>query len=220
MSFDAQQRQLALAALNELNAAEPNRTPAHLLGGDVAWGSDVVARVEAARDPANALAMRPHVVAPCQALASHRPLRLRCSCGRTLEFLALAPFATGVLVVSSPRLVPLESRGGGGVSDLAPIGTDDPEARWSLLAWEAHMQVRVQEAARTTAWDADGIHPVLGANVSLVGDTAKRTVFVCEHCAATHTLLNMTLLRQVLEAIANDERDIHLARAEATAAPR
>ncbi len=203
---------LAREALAELEAGEPDRSPVELLGGPVAWGLDPVSRVEAARDPANAPAMRPHVVAPCQQLPSHPALRLHCTCGRGLDYLALASFSTGVLVVSSPRRVPLKRREGG-TRDLAPIGDDRPEAIWTLSAWEASMRQRA--ASHATGWKPEP-HPALG-NAVVMGDTAKRQVFHCKGCGATHVFLNVTLLRLVLQAIEAGSRTLRVAGPAGTA---
>jgi hypothetical protein len=210
MSFSVQERRSAQAALVELVAVEPNREPVELNGEDLAWGTDKVALIEAERDPANAAAMRPHVVAACQRLLHHRPVRLRCTCGKHLEFLALAAFATGVQVVSSPRLVPPGARVGG-VADLAPVGDDDPDARWSLLSWERVMLKRDRTTVHTSSWQAPAVHSVLGPGAGVIGDACKRTTFICEACEATPTFLNVTLLRFMLEAIAADEAEIRVA---------
>ena len=203
---------LAREALAELEAEEPDRSPVELLGGQVAWGLEPLSRVEASRDPANAPAMRPHVVAPCQQLARHRALRLHCTCGRGLDFLALAAFATGVLVVSSPRLRPVKRREGGTL-DLAAIGKEDPEAEWTLSTWEASMWQRASSHA--TAWNPQP-HPALG-KAMVVGDAAKRQLFHCKGCGATHTLLNVTLLGLLLRAIAAGSRTVRLSGPPGTA---
>jgi hypothetical protein len=197
---------LARDALAELEAAEPDRSPVQLLGGRVAYGLEPVSRVEAARDPANAPAMRPHVVAPCQELASYPALRLHCTCKRGLDFLALAPFSTGVLVVSSPRRLPKKRRGGG-TQDLASPDDDHPDGPWTFSVWEASMLRRT--ASHSTGWMSES-HPALG-NVMVMGDTAKRQVFYCKGCGATHVFLNVTLLRLVLQAIAEGSESVPLA---------
>jgi hypothetical protein len=205
VSFDAQAARLAQAALDELDAEEPNPSPATLMGGEASWGHWLT-RVEADRDPANAPAMRPHVVAVCQQLSRYPAIRLHCTCGRGLDFLALAPFATGVLVVSSPSRLPKKLRSGGGVDALAPI--DPSEDSWSLTFWEQHMQQRAADAKHATSWDNPPAHAVLGPEASLVGDSAKRQTFTCTGCGATRTFKNVTLLRLVLQAIAAGERHV------------
>jgi hypothetical protein len=200
---------LAREALAELDADEPDLSPAELMGGTTAWGdSDSwVRQAEAARDPANAPTMRPHVVAPCQKLQSHSALRLHCTCGRGLDFLALASLATGVLVVSSPRLLPPKQRRGG-TQDLASVDDKDPNRPWTFAAWE-HMMSR-RSAMHRSSWQAPPIHPVLGPNAGVMGDTAKRQTFNCEGCGATHTFLNITLLRLTLKAIAEGKTEVRL----------
>ena len=202
---------LARAALAELGAAEPDRSPVDLLGGRVAYGLEPVSRVEAARDPANAPAMRPHVVAPCQRLASYPALRLHCTCERGLDFLALAPFATGVLVVSSPRRLPKKRRAGG-TQDLASPDDEHPDGPWTFSVWEASMLRRT--ASHSTAWMSEP-HPALG-DVMVMGDTAKRQVFYCKGCGATPVFVNVTLLRLVLQAIADGSESVRLADAAGT----
>jgi hypothetical protein len=179
------------------------------MGGPLAWGESWVTVVEAQRDPDNARVMRPHVIAPCQQLQRHRAMRLHCTCGKGLDYLALASLSTGVMVISSPRLLPPKRRQGG-PSDLASvIEGDDPEAIWALLPWEASMRQR--EAAHRTAWKAPESHPVLPPGSGVVGDTAKRQTFDCPKCGASHTFVNINLLRLVLQAIANGEPTVRLA---------
>ena len=207
MSFDSQvsPSEFARKALAELDAEEPNLTPAQLLGGPLAWGESWVAMVEAERDPANAPTMRPHVIAACQGLRFHRAMRLHCTCRKGLDYVALATLASGVLVVSSPTLLPPKRRAGG-PCDLGPVEGQDPESGWALIPWERTMRNRV--AAHQSAWKDEPIHPVLGYEVGIIGDSAKRQVFVCEKCGAAHTFLNITLLRLVLHAIAADQRSV------------
>jgi len=198
-------KRLARAALAELNAPEPDRTPAQLMGGQLAWGESWVTMVEADRDPANAPTMRPHVIAACQQLREHPALRSRCKCGKPLDFLALAAFSTGVLVVSSPKLLP-EERRGGGVLDFAPVDDSPPECGWALLPWEDLMRQRA--ARHRTAWHSDS-HPFLGPGAGVIGDTAKRQVFECAPgCGAVHVFRNATLLRLVLQAIADGSDEV------------
>jgi hypothetical protein len=44
----------------------------------------------------------------------------------------------------------------------------------------------------------------------VIGDTAKRQTFNCKACGATHTFLNVTLLRLVLQAIAAGKTNVRL----------
>jgi hypothetical protein len=200
--------ELARAALKELDAEDVDTSPAELMGGTLAWGESSVAMIEAERDPSNAPAMRPHVIAPCQKLQSQPALRLHCTCGKGLDYLALASLTSGVMVISSPTLLPPKRRTGG-PGDLGPIGTDDPEAGWALLPWEASMRDRA--ATHQTSWNSDVPHFALGENVIVVGDTAKRQTFHCEHCGATPTFKNIQLLRLVLKAVEIGERKVRLA---------
>lgn len=200
-------RELAKAALTELDAPEPDPAPAQLMGGPLAWGDGQVAMVEAARDPTNAPTMRPHVIAPCQKLQRYPALRLQCTCGKGLDFLALASFATGVLVVSSPRRLPPKLRGGG-LNDLVTVATEDPTRRWSFVPWERSMHERA--ASHRTAWQMPEEHPVLGPGAGVMGDAAKRQTFNCRACGATHTFVNINLLRLVLQAMATGERVVRV----------
>ena len=200
MSFARQHqdfRALARAALAELDAPEPDPSPAQLMGGPLAWGESWVTVVEADRDPANAPTMRPHVIAPCQKLQSHPALRLHCSCGKGLEFLALASL-NGVLVVSSPqRLLP--KLRGGGPNDLATVESDNPTRPWAFVPWERSMRTRL--ATHRGAWEVPPEHAALGPGAGVMGDAAKRQVFDCPACGASHTFVNITLLRMVLRAM-------------------
>ena len=219
MSFERQHldfRALARAALAELDAPEPDPSPAQLMGGPLAWGESWVTVVEATRDPANAPTMRPHVIAPCQKLQSHPALRLHCSCGKGLEFLALASL-NGVLVVSSPkRLLPKLRRGG--PNDLATVESDDPTRLWAFVPWERSMHSRL--AAHRGAWEVPTEHVALGPGAGVTGDAAKRQVFDCPACGASHTFVNITLLGMVLRAIEAGSHRVDIpAGARATAAP-
>jgi len=207
---------LARAALAELDAPEPNPSPAQLMGGPLAWGESWVTVVEAARDPANAPTMRPHVIAPCQKLQSHPALRLHCSCGKGLEFLALASL-NGVLVVSSPRrLLPKLRRGG--PNDLATVDSDDPTRLWAFVPWERSMRTRL--ATHRGAWEVPPEHAALGPGAGVVGDAAKRQVFDCPACGASHTFVNINLLRMVLRAMEAGSRRVEIPPGpRATAAP-
>jgi hypothetical protein len=187
------------------------------MGGSLAWGESWVTKVEAERDPANAPTMRPHVIAACQELRFHPAMRLHCTCRKGLEYLALASLATGVLVVSSPELLPPKRRGGG-PNDLGPVEGQDPEAGWALTPWERSMRNRV--AAHQSAWKDEPVHPILGLGAGVMGDTAKRQIFICKKCGATHTFLNITLLRLVLQAIASDQRSVRLGGLSAGNPPR
>lgn len=200
-------RELALAALAELNAPEPNPSPAQLMGGPLAWGGSPVTMVEAKRDPVNAPTMRPHVIAPCQKLQSHPALRLHCSCGKALTFVALASLSTGVLVVSSPYRRPKKLRQGG-PNDLATVS--DPSRPWALIPWEASMRERASQ--HQTAWTPGSPHPALGPGAGVIGDTAKRQTFACgaARCNAVHTFLNVNLLRVLLKAIAVGEPTVRI----------
>lgn len=218
MSFDSQRpdfRAFAKAALAELDAPEPDPSPAQLMGGPVAWRESVVVNMEDERDPANAPTRRPHLVAACQALRSHPSLRLKCSCGRGLTFLAVAALATGVLVVSSDRRLPVKLRRGG-VGDLVTVLSDDPTRPWSLVPWEAAMRDRL--GAHHTAWRSAPVGPSSRSlapdglvAIGVVGDTAKRQAFICKDCGATPTVVNVSLLRLVLRAMADGERVVRLA---------
>lgn len=205
---DTSPRDLARAALKELDAEEPDLSPVELLGGSLAWGESRVTEIEAERDPSNAPVMRPHVVAPCQKLQSQPALRLHCTCGKGLDYLALATLSTGVLVISSPTLLPPKRRTGG-LGDLGAIGTDDPEAGWALIPWQESMRDRA--AAHHTSWNEVGPHPALGDNAVVLGDAAKRQTFSCEICRATHTFKNIQLLRLVLRSIESGDRKVRLA---------
>jgi len=68
-----------------------------------------------------------------------------------------------------------------------------------------------RSAMHRSSWQAPPIHPVLGPNAGVMGDTAKRQTFNCKECGATHTLLNVTLLRLVLQAVAEGKTEVRLA---------
>lgn len=214
--IDTDPRVLARAALRELDAETPDESPAELMGGPLSWGESAVTMAEAERDPDNAPTMRPHVVAPCQKLQKHRALRLHCYCGKGLDYLALASLSTGVLVVSSPRLLPPKQRGGG-PQDLGPLDGQHPESGWALIPWERSMRQR--EGAHVTAWRPESSHPVLGDGAFVLGDTAKRQTFICPKCGATHTFKNIRLLRLVLDAIVNGQPTVRLVKSTESAAP-
>jgi hypothetical protein len=198
--------ELARAALRELEADEPDLSPAQTMGGPLSWAENWTGQVEAERDPINAPAMRPHVIAPCQELRHYRAMRLHCRCGKGLDYLALITL-NGVLVVSSPRLLPPKLREGGPL-DLGPIDDSDPGARWTYARWERMMRDR--SAVHRTAYEPPAIHAALGEGAGVVGDSAKRQWFTCNNCGATETFSNITLLRMFLEAIADGEGKVQI----------
>lgn len=182
------------------------------MGGPLAFGESAVVSTEDARDPANAPTRRPHLVAACQRLQTHPSLRLHCSCGRGLTFLAIAALSTGVLVVSSRRRLPPKLRQGGS-GDLATPLSDDPSRSWSLIPSEAAMRDRL--AAHRTAWKQAPAGPSvreLGPEglvaMGVVGDTAKRQAFRCDGCGAVFVFLNVKLLQLVLQAIAGGDETV------------
>lgn len=200
---------LAREALAELGADEPDLSVAELMGGPLAWGESDVGLFEAQRDPKNVNVMRPHLIAACQKLDRHPAIRLHCSCGKGLDWLALAPLSTGVLVVSSPRHAPYKQQGGG-ILDLAPVEEGLPaDAGWSLIPWEESMLRR--DAQHRSSWQRPEVHPVLGPNVRVIGDAVKRQTFICPKCDADFVFLNVQLLRLFLQAIAARDKKIRLA---------
>jgi hypothetical protein len=131
----------------------------------------------------------------------------------------MGAFATGVLIVDSPRRLPPKERGGG-VFDLAAVGDDERGTDtqtshavrpWTLATWLQDINQR-NARALTTSWRAPEVHPALGPGASVIGDGAKRLTFSCTNpnCRANPTVLNVTLLRLMLSAIANGERRVTL----------
>jgi hypothetical protein len=196
----------AQAALAELDAAEPNRSPAQLMGGEKTW-DHLLTQLEMDRDPGNAPALRPHVVAPCQQLRFQPALRLWGSCGHPLGYLALVSMV-GVLAVGSPRLLPPELRRGGAGDLASPNPDDGPEVEWTYDEWDRTMRRRA--GGVRTSWQPD-VHP-LGPNIGIMGDVAKRQTFECRRCGAPETFRNVPLLRLVLHTLAACERSVRAGR--------
>lgn len=218
MSFGTQRvdfQALAKAALTELHAPEPAETTEWLVQeGRPLYG-------------ANVATMRTSVVAACRDLQAHPALRLHCTCGQKLDFLALLAVPShGVHVVSSPRRLPPKLRSGGfGDLDPTAIGNDDPEPHW-VPATQTSPVLRPGDpfpaTLGTSIWIAP--EPASGAllRCSSVRISQRRT-FVCDatRCNAAHTLLNVSLLHLVLEAIAAGQDEVRLiSPAAAASAPQ
>lgn len=207
MSFAPQHldsRALAKAALAELMAAEPDQPTEWLVQeGWPLYG-------------ANVAAMRTSVVAACRELQAHPAMRLHCTCGQTLDFLALLVIPSrGVHVVSSPRRLPPKLRSGG-FGDLDPlaIGNDDSEPYWvpaTLTSPVLRPGDPFPATFGTSIWIA--AEPASDALVrcSSIRISQRRT-FVCaaQRCNAVHTLLNVHLLQRVLQAIAAGQDAVRL----------
>lgn len=187
---------LARLALEELDAPEPNRHPAQLMGGEVSWDHP---RVQAAvhNDPPNAAVCRPHLIAACQELdkLGYRVPGLRCSCGQPLGFVAIAPFATGVQAVWSRRRLPPKERGGGW-KDFARL--DGAGHGWDTSSWEDAL-LSGSAGPRT----AQRVRPVINS-------AGWRQQFICPHCRSNHVRLNVTLVRGILRAVAYERGEVVL----------
>jgi len=218
---------LARQALAELDAPEPNRAPAQLTGAarpqvgpdglasgvpvrELSW-DDPALQAFVRNDPSNAATKRPWLVGICQELdrVGYNALGVRCgACGRGLGFFAFAPLASGVIVVWSRRRLPPKARQGGW-RDLAQIPGADHG--WDIDSW-----------ATALATGSAGPQSVLARNIPGIETAASRQWFPCPHCQARHRALNITLLREVLGAIADGTGDVVLGQPKRTqrAAPR
>jgi hypothetical protein len=195
---------IARAALAELLAPEPNRDSAALLGGDLSW-DDTSVQFEAARDPANARALRPHLIAACQQLAEHPTLGIRCApCDGALGFLGLAAFATGVIAVTNPHRQRGKYRTGG-VADL----TLNPGTRsgFAYAAWERALSEPSEPPVRAADMTDDGD---LFAPGRVLGDRAHTRNLTCRNCGRQYRLANVELIRRYLDAVAHGDRQVLL----------
>ncbi len=214
MSFGTQRvdfQTLARAALNELDEPDPAEPTEWLVQeGWPLYG-------------ANVAAMRTSVVAACKELQAHPAMRLRCACGQKLGFLALLALPSrGVYVVSSPRRLPPKLRSGG-FGDLDPIaiGNDDPEPHW-IPATLTSPVLRPGDPFPATFGTSIWIAPEPASSVLLRCSSiriSQRRSFVCDatRCNAVHTLLNVKLLRLVLQAIAAGQDEVRLVSSAAAA---
>jgi len=201
-------RALAQMALDELDAPEPNRNPAQLLGGELRW-DDRMVQFEAARDPDNAPTLRPHVIAPCQKFSqSHPAIGLRCGCGKGLGFLAIGHFATGVLAITTSHRQAKKYRNGG-LSDLA-LGPNGE--RFVFIPWyQQQLAAKAQrEKEFTTAVSPRETIADLPNVGGVLGDLAHRQERQCPACNTRHLFKNVTLVRLYLKAVAEGRDEIIL----------
>lgn len=203
-------RAIARRALVELDAAEPNRDAARLLGGELAWDEPMV-QFEVSRDPDNARALRPHLIAACQQLSAQPLLGVRCTCGKPLGFVGLAAFATGVVAVTHPN----RRRGkqsSGGVADLTLNPTTQSD--FSYAPWERAL--RPEPAADgqpfTTVRSRNEGTDELFRYGSVIGDLAHLRVLQCpnERCRRRYRLTNVQLIRRYLQALMGGSPEIML----------
>ena len=106
-------RQLVVRALTELDALEPNRTPAELIGGLLSWEHPTVQAQIHNDEPRNEPTHRPHFIAACQQLdrLGYQLPEVRCTCGARLGFMGLAVLATRAFaIVNTRRLPPRKGR--------------------------------------------------------------------------------------------------------------
>ncbi len=198
---------MAQELLSALDGAEPQSdrlSPRALeIAGSLMSG---VRESEMAKDPEGAPAMRPDVIALAEQIERHRPLPLRCTCGRRLGFLALGVYISGVLVMPGSSPVPPKqwqdrSRGPGSNS---------------MSGWSVDLESRIGMGDLIAAtWRGLGNRPPEEPDF---GDYARRLTFTCESCKAVHPFRNLTLLRRFLRAIAHKEQEITLAHRLSTSA--
>jgi hypothetical protein len=200
----------ARLALAELDAPEPNRAPAQLTaavsnGGplaELAW-DDLSLQRQVTMDPANAAAHRPWVIAYCQQLDAlgYRAPGTRCGCAYGLGFVALAPLATGVRAVwTRRRLPPKERKGGWRDFDRVPGARHG----WDLLSCSKAL-IGDARGPRTAALPHPGFEHVW-----------DRQTFRCPRCDRSVTVLNVTLVRGVLEALAEGTGEVVLGQPRGT----
>lgn len=133
-------------------------------------------------------------------LARYPPVRVRCQCRRSLEWIAVAPRSDhGLQLVHGPRLAPMKTRQGGAY-DILPGKKRSPLGQGS--------------AAATVSW-AEDTKDGLGYSRTLpngpYGDVyALKAHYLCPGCHREETVLHVTLLRQFLTAVMGDEREISL----------
>jgi hypothetical protein len=226
-------RPLARRALAELDADEPNRASARLLNGEQKWDDPMLQHL-VSRDPTNARAMRPHLVAACLPFNARPALGLRCRCGKPISFVALVAAATGVTAMVARHRKPGDQRDGG----IADLVLNPADRGRGFLPLEGALRPGHPHAAGVSAiatdpqparapgptdateldpdeYDEDGYpwhqpEPLRFGNV--VGDYVHRICLPCRDrtCHRAPVLTNVQLVRQYLQAVANGDNEVRL----------
>jgi hypothetical protein len=204
VTTETDMRDIARRGLAELLAPEPNQSAVELLGGELVWDHPSV-QYAVSRNPANARALRPHLIKACQQLADHPLVGVRCTCGEPLGFLGLAAFATGVIAVTHPHRQRKSYRTGG-VADF----TLDPtqQAPFAFIPWTDTLQRSAERRGAVSNIEVsnDSDDPLRFGSV--IGDHAHSRAFQCPGCARTYAMTNVELIRRYLKAVADRSPEV------------
>ncbi|MDA8310758.1 MAG: hypothetical protein M0Z46_09120 [Actinomycetota bacterium] len=133
-------------------------------------------------------------------LRRYPAVRVRCRCGRSLEWIAVAPRADhGLQLVHGPRLVEPNERRGGAEDIVAGVRQSRfaPTRATGTATWAKDTEAGVGHS-RTLP---NGPH----------GDVyGLKAHYRCPKCAYEETVLHVTLLRRFLTAVVAGEREVRL----------
>ncbi len=144
----------------------------------------------------------PRLLATKEVLAPYPPVRVRCHCGKALDWIAVAPYSDhGLQLVHGPSLVPPNRRRGGArdISTGLPAGPSGPGSATGTATW-----VRDAEAG------IGHVKPVPDGPYGKV--YGLKADFSCpdKRCRRKQTVLHVSLLRLWLTTVIRAEREIRL----------
>ncbi len=140
------------------------------------------------------------LIAAKEPLRRYPPVRVRCRCGKTLEWIAIAPRSDhGLQLVHGPRLVEPKKRRGGAEDIVAGV-RQSPFGQTS--------------ATGTATWAKDSESGV-GHSRTLPngshGDVyGLKAHYLCPKCGYEETALHVSLLHRFLTAVVVGDREIRL----------
>jgi hypothetical protein len=135
-----------------------------------------------------------------EVLRRHPPIRVRCRCGRTLDWIAIAPLSDhGLQLVHGPGLARQGKRLGGAYSIVAGTKTG-PNGRGSAIG--------------TVTWAQDSDAGVGNSRTlpnGAHGDVyALKAHYRCPQCPYEETILHVSLLREFLTAVERGDTEVRL----------
>jgi hypothetical protein len=142
----------------------------------------------------------PRLIAHKDALRRYLPVRVRCRCGRSLEWIAIAPLGDhGLQLVHGPRLFPPGERRGGAF-DIEPGTKMSPVGQGPAIG------------TATWAQDSDaGVgHSRTVPNGPYGNVYALKAEYRCPKCHSRETVLHVSLLRRFLTAVVLGEKEVRL----------
>lgn len=142
----------------------------------------------------------PRLIAQKEPLRRYPPVRVRCRCGRGLEWIAIAPRSDhGLQLVHGPRLVAPKGRRGGAYDIVSGVKTSPfgPGSATGTVTWAQDTEAGVG-SSRTLP---NGPH----------GDVyALKAHYRCPSCGFEATVLHVSLLRLFLTAVVIGDDEVQL----------